>query len=193
MSDLGRGFAEAGRLIWVVLLKVQRIVMLLTICISSSAIMAEVLMRYIFKTSLIGIEELAAYIAFWLYFIGSAYGTYERSHIKAELTHMLIKNPRHYAISRATTSFISVVLSGYAVVLAWRYSEWGIRRMEQSSATFLGSTYPVVYFQFSLLVGFTLMCFYFLVEFIQWLTPILKNEPVPQEMMSARKETESWI
>ena len=89
--------------------------------------MAEVLMRYIFKTSLIGIEELAAYIAFWLYFIGSAYGTYERSHIKAELTHMLIKNPRHYAISRATTSFISVVLSGYAVVLAWRYSEWGIR------------------------------------------------------------------
>jgi len=193
MSDLGRGFAEAGRLIWVVLLKVQRIVMLLTICISSGAIMAEVLMRYIFKTSLIGIEELAAYIAFWLYFIGSAYGTYERSHIKAELTHMLIKNPRHYAISRATTSFISVVLSGYAVVLAWRYSEWGIRRMEQSSATFLGSTYPVVYFQFSLLVGFTLMCFYFLVEFIQWLTPILKNEPVPQEMMSARKETESWI
>lgn len=193
MSDLGRGFAEAGRLIWVVLLKVQRIVMLLTICISSGAIMAEVLMRYIFKTSLIGIEELAAYIAFWLYFIGSAYGTYERSHIKAELTHMLIKNPRHYAISRATTSFISVVLSGYAVVLAWRYSEWGIRRMEQSSATFLGSTYPVVYFQFSLLVGFTLMCFYFLVEFIQWLTPILKNESVPQEMMSARKETESWI
>ena len=193
MSDIGRGFAEAGRLIWVVLLKVQRIVMLLTICISSGAIMAEVLMRYIFKTSLIGIEELAAYIAFWLYFIGSAYGTYERSHIKAELTHMLIKNPRHYAISRATTSFISVVLSGYAVVLAWRYSEWGIRRMEQSSATFLGSTYPVVYFQFSLLVGFTLMCFYFLVEFIQWLTPILKNEPVPQEMMSARKETESWI
>ena len=193
MSDIGRGFAEAGRLIWVVLLKVQRIVMLLTICISSGAIMAEVLMRYIFKTSLIGIEELAAYIAFWLYFIGSAYGTYERSHIKAELTHMLIKNQRHYAISRATTSFISVVLSGYAVVLAWRYSEWGIRRMEQSSATFLGSTYPVVYFQFSLLVGFTLMCFYFLVEFIQWLTPILKNEPVPQEMMSARKETESWI
>jgi len=193
MSDLGRGFAEAGRLIWVVLLKVQRIVMLLTICISSGAIMAEVLMRYIFKTSLIGIEELAAYIAFWLYFIGSAYGTYERSHIKAELTHMLIKNQRHYAISRATTSFISVVLSGYAVVLAWRYSEWGIRRMEQSSATFLGSTYPVVYFQFSLLIGFTLMCFYFLVEFIQWLTPILKNKPVPQEMMSARKETESWI
>lgn len=193
MSDLGRGFAEAGRLIWLVLLKVQRIVMLLTICISSGAIMAEVLMRYIFKTSLIGIEELAAYIAFWLYFIGSAYGTYERSHIKAELTHMLIKNQRHYAISRATTSFISVVLSGYAVVLAWRYSEWGIRRMEQSSATFLGSTYPVVYFQFSLLIGFTLMCFYFLVEFIQWLTPILKNKPVPQEMMSARKETESWI
>jgi len=193
MSDLGRGFAATGRFIWDMLLKMQRIVMLLTICISTSAIMAEVLMRYIFKTSIVGIEELAAYIAFWLYFIGASYGTYERSHIKAELTHMLIKNPKYYAISRAVTSFISFALSGYAVILAYHYAEWGIRRMEQSSATFLGSTYPVVYFQFSLLVGFTLMCFYFLVEFLQWITPILKNEPVPSEMMSSRKETESWI
>ncbi len=193
MSDLGREFALTGRFIWDMLLKVQRIVMLLTICISMSAIMAEVVMRYIFKTSIVGIEELAAYVAFWLYFIGSSYGTYERSHIKAELTHMFIKNPRHYAISRAVTSFISVALSCYAVILAYRYSEWGIRRMEHSSATFLGSTYPVVYFQFSLLVGFALMCFYFFVEFLQWITPILKNEPVPEEMMSARKETESWI
>ena len=193
MSDLGRGFAATGRFIWEMLLKVQRIVMLLTICISTSAIMAEVVMRYIFKTSIVGIEELAAYIAFWLYFIGSSYGTYERSHIKAELTHMIIKNPKYYSISRAVTSFISVVLSGYAVILAYRYAGWGIRHMEQSSATFLGSTYPVLYFQFSLLVGFILMCFYFLVEFLQWITPILKNEPVPEEMMSARKETESWI
>ncbi len=180
MSDLGRGFAATGRFIWETLLKVQRIVMLLTICISTSAIMAEVVMRYIFKTSLVGIEELAAYIAFWLYFIGSSYGTYERSHIKAELTHLFIKNPKYYAISRAVTSFISFALSFYAIILAYRYAEWGIRRMEQSSATFLGSTYPVLYFQFSLLVGFTLMCFYFLVEFLQWITPILKNEPVPE-------------
>jgi TRAP-type transport system small permease protein len=193
MSDLGRGFAATGRFIWEMLLKMQRIVMLLTICISTSAIMAEVVMRYIFKTSLVGIEELAAYIAFWLYFIGSSYGTYERSHIKAELTHMIIKNPKYYAISRAVTSFISVVLSGYAVILAYRYIEWGIRHMEQSSATFLGSTYPVVYFQFSLLVGFVLMCFYFFVEFLQWFIPVLKNQPVPDGMMSARKETESWI
>jgi TRAP-type transport system small permease protein len=193
MRDISRGFAATGRFIWDTLLKMQRILMLLTICISTSAIMAEVLMRYIFKTSLVGIEELAAYVAFWLYFIGAAYGTYERSHIKAELTHMFIKNPRYYAISRAVTSFISVVLSGYAAILAYRYSEWGIRRMEQSSATFLGNTYPVLYFQFSLLVGFALMCFYFLVEFLQWITPILKNEPVPEEMMSSRKETESWI
>jgi TRAP-type transport system small permease protein len=193
MSDLGRGFEATGRFIWEMLLKVQRIIMLLTICVSTSAIMAEVLMRYIFKTSIIGIEELAAYIAFWLYFIGSSYGTYERSHIKAELTHMLIKNPRYYAMSRAVTSFISFALSFYAIILAYRYAEWGVRRMEQSSATFLGSTYPVVYFQFSLLVGFVLMCFYFFVEFLQWFIPVLKNQPVPSEMMSARKETESWI
>jgi TRAP-type C4-dicarboxylate transport system permease small subunit len=193
MGDLGRGFAAAGQFIWETLLKMQRIVMLLTICISASAIMAEVLMRYIFKISIVGIEELAAYIAFWLYFIGASYGTYERSHIKAELTHLLLKNPRSYAISRALTSFISFALSFYAIILAYRYAEWGIRRMEQSNSTFLGSTYPVFYFQFSLLAGFVLMCFYFLVEFLQWIKPILKNETVHSEMMSARKDIKSWI
>lgn len=193
MSDLGRGFAATGRFIWEMLLKVQRLVMLLTICICTSAIMAEVLMRYIFKTSLIGIEELAAYFAFWLYFIGSSYGTYERSHIKAELTHMIIKNPRYYAMSRVVTSFISFALSFYAIILAYRYAEWGIHRLEQSSTTFLGSTYPIVYFQFSLLVGFALMCFYFFVEFLQWFIPVLKNQPVPIEMMSTREEIKSWI
>lgn len=193
MIDMGDRIGTTGRFIWDIFLKAQRVVMLMTICICTSAIMAEVVMRYIFKISIVGIEELAAYIAFWLYFIGASYGTYERSHIKAELTHMFLKNPKYYATSRAITSFISVALSGYATMLAYHYSEWGIRRMEQSSATFFGSTYPVLYFQFSLLIGFSLMCFYFFVEFLQWITPILKNKPVPEELMSARKETRSWI
>jgi TRAP-type transport system small permease protein len=191
--SVGRRLAARGCYIWTALLKLQRVVMLVAICVCASAIMTEVVMRYVLKKSIVGIEELAAYLAFWLYFIGASYGTYERSHIKAELTHLLLKNPRHYAASRALTSFISFALSSYAIVLAYRYAEWGIRRMEQSNSTFLGNTYPVLYFQFSLLVGFALMCFYFLIEFLQWITPLLKREPVPSEMMSARSETSSWI
>jgi len=190
MKKTGRKLIE---FIWIFLLKLQRIVMLVSICVSASAIMLEVIMRYVFKSSIVGIEELAAYLAFWLYFIGAVYGSYERSHIKADLSHLIFKNPIHYAKGRAVTSLISFALSLYIIPWAWRYVEWGIKRHEQSSSTLFGDTYPVVYFQVSILCGLILMSFYFLVEAIQWIRPVLKGGPIPEEMMLAREESDSWI
>ena len=193
MNNKGRGFKKITCTVWILLIKLQRTIMMVAILVSASAIMAEVIMRYIFKTSIIGIEELAAYFAFWLYFIGASYGSYERSHIKAELTHLIFKNPRHYAKSRAVTSIISFALSLYAIPWAYEYVEWGILRHEQSRATMFGNTYPVVLFQASILFGLLLMCFYFLVEAIQWLQPLIKGTPIPKEMIKAKKEIDSWI
>jgi TRAP-type C4-dicarboxylate transport system permease small subunit len=193
MNDKGRWFKKITRTVWVLLLKLLRIIMLIGISVSTSAVMAEVIMRYVFKSSIIGIEELAAYFAFWVYFIGASYGSYERSHIKAELTHLIFKNPRHYAKSRAVTSIISFTLALYAIPWAYKYVEWGILRHEQSRSTLFGNTYPVVLFQASILFGLVLMCFYFLVEAVQWLQPLIKGTPIPKEMMTARKEIDSWI
>jgi len=193
MNDKGRGWKTIARIVWTSLIKLQRTVMLISILVSSLAIMIEVIMRYVFKFSIIGVEELAAYFAFWLYFIGASYGSYERSHIKAELTHLIFKNPRHYAWSRAVTSIISFCLALYVIPWAYNYVEWGFVRNEQSRSTLFGSTYSVVFFQASILVGLVLMCFYFLVEAIQWLQPLLQGTPIPKEMMKARKEIDSWI
>ena len=142
--------------------------MLVAVVISTTAVFSEVIMRYVFHAPLVGIEEMAAYIAFWMYFIGASYGAYERSHIKAELTHLIFGNTINYARCRAFTSFISFAAALYVIPWAWDYTVWGFVRNEQSRSTLLGSTYPVVYFQISIFIGLILMCFYFLVEFIQW-------------------------
>jgi len=52
---------------------------------------------------------------------------------------------------------------------------------------------PVVIFQTSILVGLSLMSFYFFVEFVQWLDVIFVKKSIPEEMLSSRKEIESWI
>lgn len=179
--------------VWVALLKIQRLIMVLAVCISTTAVFTEVILRYFFKTSFVGIEELAAYVAFWMYFIGASYGAYERSHIKAELTHLVFGNSLNYARCRAVTSFISFAASAYILPWAYDYLVWGVVRGEQSRSTLLGNTYPVVFFQVSILIGLCLMCLYFLVEFIQWLRIVLDKSPIPEEMLSARKEAESWI
>ena len=94
---------------WHFMLRAQRVVMLLSICFSTIAVFIEVIMRYFFETPLIGIEELAAYVAFWLYFIGGSYGAYERSHISADLSQLIFKNKLNYAKSHAITSLISEI------------------------------------------------------------------------------------
>lgn len=184
---------KLGNWIWDGLIKVQRLILVISVCIATTAVFTEVILRYVFESSFVGIEELAAYCAFWMYFIGASYGAYERSHIKAELTHLIFGTSINYAKCRAVTSFISFAAATYIIPWAWDYVMWGFERWEQSRSTLLGSTYPVVWFQISIFIGLCLMSFYFLVEFIQWVKIIRKNKGIPAEMLNARKESETWI
>lgn len=180
-------------ILWNGLLRAQRIVMLATICFTTSAIFLEVIMRYVFQAPLVGLEELAAYVAFWLYFIGGSYGSYERSHISADLSQLLFRNKLHYAKSHMVTSLIATALCLYILPWAYDYVHWGFVMNEQSRSTLLGDTYPVVYFQASILVGLALMAFYFFVEFCQWTKAVFITREVPEELLSAREEIDSWI
>lgn len=178
---------------WHFMLRAQRVAMLLSICFSTIAVFIEVIMRYFFETPLIGIEELAAYVAFWLYFIGGSYGAYERSHISADLSQLIFKNKLNYAKSHAITSLISALAAFYSLSWAYKYVKWGWVMNEQSRATFLGSTYPVFFFQLSIFVGLALMSFYFFIEFFQWFKAAFMDRHVPENLLVAREEIDSWI
>jgi TRAP-type C4-dicarboxylate transport system permease small subunit len=43
------------------------------------------LARYIFKVNFNGYDELTVLVAFWLYFMGAAYGAYNNSHVSADV------------------------------------------------------------------------------------------------------------
>ena len=167
--------------------------MLLTICITTAAVFLEVIMRYFFQAPLVGIEEFAAYTAFWLYFIGGSYGAYERSHISADLSQLLFKNKLTYAKSHFATSLVSALSILYVLPWAYDYVKWGFEMNEQSRSTFLGDSFPVVYFQASVLVGLALMSFYFFVESFQWFKTAFIDRSVPDAMLVAREEIDSWI
>lgn len=184
---------SAGHLLWAFLLKFQRLIMLVAIVVTATAIMIEVVMRYLFDSSIVGMQELAAYSALWLYFSGAAYGTYSRTHITAELTHLIFKNPRQQLFLKFLTNLISFGLLAYIIPWGWRYFVWGITKREQSSSTFLGSTYDIVFFQSAIFYGIVLMAFYFLIETIQCLRAIVTVKQDFLELMSDREEAETWI
>jgi len=101
-------------------------------------------------------------VGFWMYFIGSANGSRERSHIKADILQAFIKNPKTLFMSKALGNLVVTVLACIMVQWAVRYFQWSLKSWERSPALMI----PMVYAQFSLVVSSFLMAFYFLVEFV---------------------------
>ena len=91
------------------------------------------------------------------------------------------------------TSLVSALSILYVLPWAYDYVKWGFEMNEQSRSTFLGDSFPVVYFQASVLVGLALMSFYFFVESCQWFRAAFIDRSVPDNMLVAREEIDSWI
>ena len=147
---------------WILLGKAQRGIMIFTSVVVVTLILVQVALRYFFKLPLMGVEELATMVGFWMYFIGAANGSRERSHIKADILQAFIKNQKTLFVSKAIGNLVVTVLAAIMVNWAVHYFQWSMKSWERSPALMI----PMVYAQFSLVVSSILMCFYFFVEFL---------------------------
>ena len=77
----------------------------------------EVVMRYVFAKRLLGYEELARYSMIWLAFIGAAYATRLRSHIKVDILPLIIKDERTLKKAEIIQDFLSFGFCTVARVL----------------------------------------------------------------------------
>lgn len=156
------------------MVKAQRGILIVASAFITLLVFGAVLMRYIFKYPGMEVEELATLVAFWLYFTGAIHGTYERTHIKTELIHLVVKKPRAYAGVKSVASLITFIL---AVIMAyWGYTFliWGIEKWGRSPVLQL----PLVYAQSSIFFGAVFMAFYFLVECVDNVRQALGMAPV---------------
>ncbi len=148
--------------VWILLGKAQRGIMIFTSVVVVTLILVQVALRYFFKLPLMGVEELATMVGFWMYFIGAANGSRERSHIKADILQAFIKNEKILFVSKAVGNLVVTVLACIMVNWAIHYFQWSLKSWERSPALMI----PMVFAQFSLVVSSILMAFYFLVEFL---------------------------
>ncbi|MFW6055213.1 MAG: TRAP transporter small permease [Thermodesulfobacteriota bacterium] len=148
--------------LWNILLFLQKLIMVAGGCLVGTLIFVEVFLRYVLGSPLFGVEELILFTAIWLYFIGAAYGAYERTHIKAELIHLWFQSPRSRALVRSITGVITVFLAATMVKWSYPYFIWGLTRGATSQALLL----PMVLCQSAIFFGSILMCLYFTTELI---------------------------
>ncbi len=156
------------------MVKVQRAFLIMCSVFITLLVFGAVLMRYVFHYPGMEVEEIATLVAFWLYFTGAIYGAYDRSHIKTELIHLVLRRPRQYAAAKSAASFITLVLAGILAYWAYTFFLWGIQKWARSPVLQL----PMVYAQSSIFVGAVFMSFYFLVELVDNLRQALGMAPV---------------
>ena len=133
--------------------------LLLTVAISSATIA-----RYCFNKDLLGYEEWIKVFAFWLYFMGSAYGAFEGTHISADLVQSYMKPGRLRDFMLVLRNVITFGISVLFVWYGWGYFKfdlfgplgdgrftaksvlWGIPAYFSSGAIFLGLLFMAWYF-----------------------------------------------
>jgi len=148
--------------IWKFLIQIQRWILIASSIFLVLIMCLEVLLRYVFKTDLYGTEEIVVIFAFWLYFMGSSYGSYIKRHVKADVISQML--------SKKNQAFLTVIIRLITSVLCCLFTYWAIDMIGYSlkympKTTGLGI--PIVISQFSILVGYSLMSFYSVVYFLE--------------------------
>jgi TRAP-type C4-dicarboxylate transport system permease small subunit len=124
-------------------------------------VVAAFLARYLFAVDFYGAEEILMIFAFWLYFIGGAIGSYERSHIEADFISAWLGDTaaaRALGFLRDTIEIVVLFVLTYWSFLLVKFSieRWPITP---------GWKIPLLVPQSAITVGFVLMTLHALVHF----------------------------
>jgi TRAP-type C4-dicarboxylate transport system permease small subunit len=126
----------------------------LVACITFAAVIARAM-----NINLLGYEEILIICAFWLYMFGTAYGSYEDSHIKADILVVMMREGIRKDIVAIIRNTLSVVLGIIFLLWALQLFFWTVENGQQTPVWRI----PVTISQSSILFGLTVASFYHIV------------------------------
>ncbi len=92
--------------------------------IVSLTVVLQVLLRYVFKQPLFGLEEFSRLIAIWVYFLGAILGTKMDTHVQGDVAKQLFKGVRSRAVVKVIVWSISLFACALFLYHSGKYSIW---------------------------------------------------------------------
>lgn len=118
-----------------------------------------VILRYGFEADLFAYEEWLLAGAFWFFFLGSAIGSFEQTHIRADLVSSILKGPPAKLVHR--TFVLSIECFVLCALVYWSaimmYEEFGSYPYWQTT---IALKIPFAIPRLAILIGFVFMLFY---------------------------------
>ena len=140
---------------WNVLLAFQRFVSACTTVVVVLVLGIVVVARYIFEMNVLGYDEIIMVAAYWMYFIGSSYASWEESHVAADILFQISSPKAQLSLSIFSKS-CQVLLGFPLIYLAYDLIKWDWIANPMT----IDWGIPLIIPQASIFVGFILMTFY---------------------------------
>jgi TRAP-type C4-dicarboxylate transport system permease small subunit len=123
--------------------------------ISSVAVLqfVQIIARYLLALPMPGIEEILVYPTLWLYMLGSANASRQRTQISANVLEIFLKTERSRMILQCVAQFLSLIVVCWLFYWAMDYELYSRKVWKQTAYLY----YPIYFAEVSLPVGLGLM------------------------------------
>jgi len=156
---------KIGAVSWKTLIKIQRLMMIITGIATVLFVFGPMVLRE-FGIPFPAYEEFLLIFAFWMYMMGSSYGSYEKSQITADIMSQVLKGKARSTLilaARISAFVLGVIFTYWALILI----QWSL---STGAATSIYKI-PVVLGHASIFVGLILSSFY---NFVYMVEDIIK-------------------
>ena len=143
-----------------VLVRLER-VLIITFCLALAGIMVgQIVMRYVFVTPFLGIEEVTVLLGLWIYFLGLVHVTRTRQHIGSGVVRLFLKNER--ALWALEIFKLALCAGASGVFLYFSTAYWLKTAASGRSSTYL--SWPTTVWISSMVFGFAIATLLFMLH-----------------------------
>ncbi|MFP4036684.1 MAG: TRAP transporter small permease [Desulfobacteraceae bacterium] len=135
-------------------------------------VLIQVLLRYVFKQPLFGLEELSRLVAIWVYFFGAVLSTRMDNHVQGDVVEQFFSSPRAKSVIKSFVWCLCLLTCCLFVYHSWAYSFWLFKTGERTT----GLWWPRITSVGSMFVGAVFMTLYSLVNLANYLKRALSTD-----------------
>ncbi|MFE8696420.1 TRAP transporter small permease [Cytobacillus sp. FJAT-53684] len=145
------------------LVALQNIISVIVLFSLLALIFVQVLLRYVFNLPLMGIEELMLFPTIWLYMLGAANASEERSHIVVDIADVFIKSQKVLRTIHFIKNVISVIIAIILTYWCFDYFQYSLKIWKLSALL----SVPMFLAESALFIGLLLMSIYSISDLIK--------------------------
>ncbi len=134
-------------------------------------VVLQVLLRYVFKQPLFGLEEFSRLVAIWIYFLGAVFSTRDDNHVQGDVANKYIPGERARLGLRTIVWLICLVTCFLFLYHSGTYSWWIFGTGERTT----GLWWPRIISVGSMFFGAVFMTIYSLVNLVKYLTATINH------------------